>query len=208
MAKQQTTYLVTQFEKFLKNFLKNIFDTTKLEIISSGNVYTIGACKGMAIQFSSNNSRNEYIIPFYVKDTDNPTYYYFGVSLEFPINIKTAEPNLVSLRFFTGERDDICIIFRAEFQKDSSQDHGQPHWHFHFIEEKEKTFNNFEQYELSTSESFDTSVRSTEIMDIHFCMAWNLKGYSTSLERNVLKWITDTISYVHSQLAYVHKRTN
>lgn len=210
MAKtQHSVSLVTELERFLKRSCSGLFDIRYLNLMSSGNVYTIGPCGGFAISFSGKNSLRENILPFFIKEeTDgNKIIYYLGIMLSFPTEGKRAEPSLVSLRFFAGERtEDISLIFRAEFQKDSKEEHSQPHWHFQFVEEKEKVADNFEEFDLKSLQSFNGGTRYPEINHMHFCMSWNTKGHSMDLTGNMLQWISETIAYVQSQLSYIHKR--
>lgn len=206
MAKKpHSIFLITELEKFLKRTCKGLFDINNLEIISSGNVFTIGPCNGIATMFSG----KEYVIPLFIKPEtdDKKIIYYLGLTLQFPVEGRRAEPSLVSIRFFTGARsEDISMIFRAEFQKDSKEEHSQPHWHFHFVEEKKQPAHNFEEFDLKAAEAFQAHTRYSEINGIHFCMSWNTKGHSLDLTDNVLHWIKETIFYVHAQLGYVHKR--
>ncbi|MBK9731239.1 MAG: hypothetical protein IPO83_08110 [Chitinophagaceae bacterium] len=206
MANRYPTFLLTEFEKFLRNILSDIYDSSELKFEASGNFYSIAHS-----QFALRYNNAEWIVPFFIKkfeqQTDKRWIYWIGVTMKFS-STKEAEPHDVSLRFFLGEREDqITMIFRAEYSL-KVQNHGQPHWHFHLIDEIEKTPDTYEAFTATTTESFEVKPElsfSSKFKDIHFSMAWRIKeGQFLDLSGNTMKWMQETLKYLKKEIQEVH----
>jgi hypothetical protein len=201
MANKYPVKTLTDFEKFLHKFLGNVFDTSYLYFASSGNAFSIGNS-----QYPIVHNNSEWVVPFF-KNNRGEIIFWMGIRMEFPTSVVTAEPNKISLKFFSGEEK--SMVFRAEYAKDDS-DHCQPHWHFHFINQAMEPDLTYEEFEKKSRESFETIPEAPpslteKIWRMHFPMAWSIKeGQLPNLVGRIEYWMEETVKNIRNELEHAY----